>query len=70
MAVIQINTPGMAATDPGYISSITIRTGGTAAVLTPNATTGQVTVDELAATKLVQDHSKIKLISAKTDPAS
>ncbi len=53
MAVIQVNTPGMASTDPGYISSITIRTGGAATVLVPNATTGQVTVDEAAATKLV-----------------
>lgn len=63
MAVIQVNTPGMASTDSGYISSITIRTGGSATVLTPNATTGQVTVDAAAATKLVQDHSKFKLIS-------
>lgn len=70
MAVVQINTPGMASTDPGYISSITVRTGGAATALTPNATTGQVTMDELAATKLVQDHSRFKLISAKTDPAS
>ena len=63
MAVIQVNTPGMASTDPGYISSITIRTGGAASVLTPNATTGQVTVDAPAATKLVQEISKIKLIT-------
>ena len=69
MAVVQINTPGMAATDPGYISSITIRTGGEATALVPNVSSGQVTVDELAATKLVQDHSRFKLISAKTDPA-
>ena len=69
MAVIQVNTPGMASTDPGYISSITIYTGGEATVLTPNATTGQVTVDELAATKLVQNFSQFKLISAKTNPA-
>jgi hypothetical protein len=63
MAVIQVNTPGMAATDPGYISSITVRTGGAATALTPNATTGQVTVDELAATKLVQEISRIRLIT-------
>ena len=63
MAVIQVNTPGMASTDSGYISSITIRTGGSATVLTPNATTGQVTVDAAAATKLVQGHSRFKLIS-------
>jgi hypothetical protein len=63
MAVIQVNTPGMASTASDYISSITIRTGGSATVLTPNATTGQVTVDALAATKLVQDISKFKLIT-------
>ena len=63
MAVIQVNTPGMASTDSGYISSITIRTGGSATVLTPNSTTGQVTVDAPAATKLVQEISRIKLIT-------
>ncbi len=63
MAVIQVNTPGMASTDPGYISSITIRTGGADSVLTPNATTGQVTVDAPAATKLVQEISRIRLIT-------
>lgn len=63
MAVIQVNTPGMASTNSGYISSITVRTGGSATVLTPNATTGQITVDARAATKLVQEHSCIKLIT-------
>jgi hypothetical protein len=63
MAVVQVNTPGMASTDSGYISSITVRTGGSASALTPNATTGQVTMDALAATKLVQDHSAFKLIT-------
>jgi hypothetical protein len=63
MAVIQVNTPGMASTDPGYISSITIRTAGAATVLVPNATTGQITVDASAATKLVQDFSAFKLIT-------
>ena len=53
----------MASTDPGYISSITIRSGGAATVLTPNATTGQVTVDALAATKPVQNYSIFKLIT-------
>lgn len=62
MAIIQVNTPGMASTDEGYISSITIRTGGSASVLTPNATTGQVTVSEAAATVLVQDYRQFKLI--------
>lgn len=63
MAVIQVNTPGMAATDEGYVSSITIRSAGADQVLVPNATTGQVTISALAATKLVQDHSRLKLIT-------
>lgn len=63
MAVVQVNTPGMSSTDSGYISSITVRTGGAATALTPNATTGQVTMDALAATKLVQEHSMFKLIT-------
>jgi hypothetical protein len=61
--IIQINPPGMASTDPGYISSITIRTAGSPTVLTPNATTGQVTVDTPAATQLVQMCQRISLIS-------
>jgi hypothetical protein len=63
MAVVQVNPPGMAATDPGYISSITVRTGGADTVLVPNATTGQITVDALAATRLVQQHLQFKLIT-------
>lgn len=63
MAVIQVNTPGMLSTDSGYISSITVRTGGGASVLVPNATTGQITVDALAATRLVQDWARPKLIT-------
>jgi hypothetical protein len=63
MAVIQVNTPGMAATDEGYIVSITVRSAGADVVLVPDATTGQITVAALAATKLVQDHSRIKLIT-------
>lgn len=63
MAVIQVNPPGAASTDPGYISSITIRTGGSATVLTPDGTTGQVTVDAPAATELVQDWARFKLIT-------
>jgi hypothetical protein len=63
MAVVQVNKPGMASTDSGYISSITVRTGGSATVLTPNATTGQITVDALAATCLVQDIAQFKLIT-------
>jgi hypothetical protein len=59
---VQINPPGMASTDSGYISSITVRTGGSATALTPNATTGQVAMDALAATHLVQDYSRFKLI--------
>ena len=63
MAVIQVNPPGLVSTAPGYISSVTVRTGGAASVLVPNVTTGQITVEALAATQLVQQINKIKLIS-------
>ena len=63
MAVVQVNTPGMVSTDEGYISSITVRTAGSAQALTPNATTGQITVSASAATKLVQDYNQFKLIT-------
>ena len=63
MAVVQVNTPGMLSTDPGYISSITVRTGGGASVLVPDANTGQITVDALAATRLVQNWARPKLIT-------
>ena len=63
MAVVQVNTPGMASTDEGYISSITVYTAGSATALTPNSTTGQITVSALAATRLVQDYNQCKLIT-------
>lgn len=63
MAVIQVNQPGLPSTAEGYISSITIRTGGSATALTPNATTGQVTCSAAAATQLVQELNRIKLIT-------
>lgn len=63
MAIVQVNPPGMATTAPGYISSITVRTGGADTPLVPNVNTGQITVDALAATKLVQDWAQFKLIS-------
>ena len=62
MPQLRVNTPGMAPTDPGYISSITIRTGGAATVLVPNATTGEVTVDAEAATKLAQMISRFVVV--------
>lgn len=49
--ILQLNPPGMAATDVGYISSITVRYNGANNVLTPdgsnqitlpNATTGAI----------------------------
>ena len=42
----------MVSTDPGYISSITIRTAGSATVLTPDGN-NQITTDALCATRLV-----------------
>lgn len=61
--VIQVNPPGMATTDPGYISSITVRTGGSAQALVPNTTTGQITVDDAAGTQLVQLYQRFKLVT-------
>jgi len=43
MTVLQLNPPGMAATDVGYISSITIRYNGADNVLTPNGS-NQITL--------------------------
>lgn len=63
MAIIQVNPAGKSSTSEGYISSITIRTGGSATVLTPDASTGQVTVSAAAASELVQHYSSFKLIS-------
>lgn len=63
MAVIQVNPPGLPSTAEGFISSITIRTGGSNVVLTPNATTGQVTCSAQAATQLVQPQQKFRLIT-------
>ena len=63
MAVVQINPPGKLSTDPGYISSITVRTGGGPTVLTPDAGTGQVTMDAYAATQLVQNYWQFKIIT-------
>lgn len=63
MAVVQVNPPGLPSTAEGYISSITVRTGGAPVVLAPNATTGQITCSALAATQLVQEINKPKLIT-------
>jgi hypothetical protein len=56
MAVIQVNPPGMTSTTEGYISSITVYTGGSAQALTPNGTTGQVTVSAAAATNIMANN--------------
>ena len=63
MAVVQVNPPGMQSSDEGYISSITVRTGGTPTALTPNATTGQITCSAAAATQLVQKYQRLVLVT-------
>jgi hypothetical protein len=63
MATVQVNPPGMTSTTPGYVSSVTVYTGGSAQALVPNATTGQITVDSVAATNLVVQWGGFKLIS-------
>lgn len=65
--IVQINTPGMASTAPGYISRIDVRSNNAANNLTPNATTGQVTIpgadSNAAATKLCVDYSRFKIVT-------
>ena len=62
MAVIQLNAPDMPPDTPGYISSLTVWSNGVETVLDPDQSTGQITVDAEAATKLTQDISRIRLI--------
>lgn len=52
MAVIQLNPPGLATTDEGYISSITVRTSGAPTALVPDGN-NQVVMSALAATRLI-----------------
>ena len=66
MALLQVNPPGMVSTDEGYISSITIRTGGSATVLTPDSTTGQVTVAAAAISKIVDNVAKTQCMKLVT----
>lgn len=63
MAQVQVNPPGMISTTEGYVSSITVRTGGGASVLTPDVNTGIVIVTGAAATNLVTQWSGFKLIT-------
>lgn len=66
MAVVQVNPPNLATTDEGYISSITIRTGGSPTVLVPSApgaNGGQVTVSTAAATQLIAFSKSAQLIT-------
>ena len=66
MAQVQVNPVGMATTDSGYISSITVRTGGSATVLTPSVSAGsygEITCDALAATALCQVDRRFKLVT-------
>lgn len=66
MALLQVNPPGMASTDEGYISSITVRTGGGDSALVPNATTGQITVSEAAISKIVSNVAKTQCMKLVT----
>ena len=64
MPVVRINPIGKSTTSAGYISSITVRIDGVDTVLTPNTTSGEVTIaDSAAATSLVQDYSQFKMVS-------
>lgn len=61
-SIVQVNPPGMVSTDEGYISSVTVYTSGSADVIVPDATTGQISISPLAATALVQMYRRIQLI--------
>jgi hypothetical protein len=65
--LVQINPPGMAATDPGYISSVTIRSNGANNALVPNGTTGQVTLpgtdSNAAASTIVPPWKRFQIIT-------
>lgn len=52
MAVLQVNPVGLAATDEGYIVSVTIRSAGANTLFTPDGN-GQITVSALATNRLV-----------------
>jgi hypothetical protein len=66
MAVLQVNPPGMSSTAEGYISSITIRTGGVDSALVPNANTGQVTIAAAAISNIVANVSKAQCMKLVT----
>lgn len=56
MAAIQLNPVGLAATDEGYISSISIRSAGGVVVYTPDANNAigiATALSALAATRIV-----------------
>jgi hypothetical protein len=66
MAVVRVNQPGLSTTSPGYISSITVYTGGSATVLAPSttaATYGEITCEALAATQLTQVDRRFVLVT-------
>jgi hypothetical protein len=48
MTILQLNPPGMASTDDGYISSISVRYNGAANVLTPDGS-NQITLPNATA---------------------
>jgi len=62
MPLLQVNPPGLKPQDPGYISSVTIRTNNRAQVCIPDPNTGQIDVDSPALTQLVQPPQKFKLV--------
>jgi len=47
MTILQLNPVGLASTDDGYISSITVRYNGANNVLTPSTNTGDGTYGQI-----------------------
>ncbi len=65
MAVVRINPVGMTASDEGFITAMTVVTGGSPTVLstTDLSTLGTITVSALAATAIVQDYRKPHIVT-------
>jgi hypothetical protein len=65
MAVVRVNPVGMTASDEGFITAMTVVTGGspTALSTTDLSTLGTIDISALAATSLVQDIKQFKLVT-------
>ena len=65
MADVRVNPVGLTASDEGFITAMTMVTGGspTALSTTQLGTLGTITISALAATQVVQDPRQFKLVT-------